>query len=80
MELSFSLPFESLIESAKKLPKEQLQLLISELNSYVFREEQPKTSLQELLLKAPTWSAETLKEVKEARAYINKTGKRYDFA
>lgn len=75
MQTKELIEFEDLVAKAKKLPREKWIKLKKEVEEKPFEEEE-KVSLINLLLSAPTYNAEQLKEVAETRKAINEWRKK----
>jgi len=72
MELSINVNYNQILRLIRQLPKRDIEKLTRTLQSEISAEESAK-SLDELILKAPTWSDSDLKNFKETRNHINKS-------
>jgi len=72
MEMRITLDYEQLLKLIHQLPPEKFEKLALTLQAEL-KAKQPtsKEALKQLLLEAPTWSAEQLADYKAAREFIN---------
>lgn len=64
--------YNQILELIHQLPERQIEKLTVTLQSEMLSKKTSK-SIQELILKAPTWSDSNYNNYKKARNYINKS-------
>lgn len=72
MELKINLEFNQILKLIHQLPKKDIERLSAVLQSEVSASKS-STSLQKLILDAPTWTGEDLNNYNEARTHINQS-------
>ncbi len=72
MELSINLEFNQLLKLIHQLPKKDIERLSVVLQSEVTASK-PVSSLQELILNAPTWTDAELQDYNEVRTHLNQS-------
>ncbi len=72
MELRIEITYNQVLKLVRQLPKEDIKKLTSTLQSEI-SENKSKSSLQELILQAPTWTDSDLSDFDNARIHINKS-------
>jgi hypothetical protein len=72
MELRNNLDYNQLLELIHQLPKREIERLTNTLLSEISLNKSSE-DLQEMILKAPTWSDSDLDEYNRARVHINKS-------
>ncbi len=72
MELRINLDYNQILGLIHQLPVNEIEKLAIALQSEVSSKKQSR-SIQELILKAPTWSDADFKDYQEARNHINKS-------
>jgi hypothetical protein len=75
MELRINLEYKQILNLVHQLPEKDIERLASTLQSEVSnkRKRTKNRSIQELLLKAPTWTESDYSGFQEARDHINKS-------
>ena len=72
MELKINLEFNQILKLIHQLPKKDIERLSVVLQSEVAASKS-SSSLQELILNAPTWTDAELQDYIEARAHLNQS-------
>jgi len=72
MELKINLEFNQLLKLIHQLPKKDIERLSVVLQSEVTASKS-SSSLQKLILNAPTWTDAELHEYEEARTHLNQS-------
>lgn len=72
MELKINLEFNQLLKLIHQLPKKDIERLSSVLQSEVSASKS-STSLQKMILDAPTWTDTELQDYNDARAHLNQS-------
>ena len=72
MELTINLDYNQILRLIHQLPKSEIEKLTNTLQTEMASTKSP-TTLQELILTAPTWSDSDLNDYNEARKHINKS-------
>jgi hypothetical protein len=72
MRLSLDLNYNQILKLIRQLPKSEIKKLTNALQSEIITEKS-SSSLQELILQAPTWSDSDLEKYNEVRTHINKS-------
>lgn len=71
-----TLTYDQLLEQIHQLPNEELERLVATLNAALQQDTNGKATrenIQELLLRAPTWSDQQTEAHQQARAHINQS-------
>lgn len=71
MELRIDLDYNQILGLIHQLPKREIERLTNTLQSEISLNKSSK-DLQEIILKAPTWSDSDLDDYNKARVHINK--------
>ncbi len=73
MEIRINLEYKQILNLVHQLPEKDIEKLASTLQSEVSnrRKKTKSNSIQELLLKAPTWTESENSEFQEARDHLN---------
>jgi len=72
MELKLNIDYNQILGLIHQLPEREIKKLATTLQSEIFLKKSSKT-IQELILKAPTWSDSDFNAFQESRNYINKS-------
>jgi hypothetical protein len=72
MQLSLNIDYNQILGLIKQLPKHDIERLAITLQSEISLRK-TSTAIQELILKAPTWSDSEFQDYQEARTFINKS-------
>lgn len=72
MALRMELDYNQILKLIHQLPKKEIERLSYLLQKEIESKNSPK-ALQEIILKAPTWTDAELNEYKEARGHLNKS-------
>lgn len=72
MELRLDLEFNQLLKLIHQLPKKEIERLTITLQSEISANKSAST-LQKMILDAPTWSDAELHEYEEARTHLNQS-------
>jgi len=72
MELRIDLDYNQILGLIHQLPKREIERLTNTLQSEISLNKSSK-DLQEIILKAPTWSDLDLDDYNKARVHINKS-------
>ncbi|MBA7549953.1 hypothetical protein ES705_42458 [subsurface metagenome] len=72
MELRIIIDYNQILRLIQQLPKRDIERLAITLQSEISSKKSTK-SIQELILKAPTWSDSDFNDYQKARSYINKS-------
>ena len=72
MELKINIEYEQILRLIFQLPKEDIERLANTLLSEISKK-RSKEKLQEMLLKAPTWTENDFSDYKNARDQLNKS-------
>jgi hypothetical protein len=74
MHVNLNIAYNDLVTIVKQLPVSELKRLNTTINNEIVTKKQAKTStLQSLILKAPTWSDVEYDEYQSIRQLINKS-------
>lgn len=72
MEFKVQIEYNQLLQLMQQLPEEKLEQLIKTLQTELkVKKTSSKKKIEQLILNAPTWSDEQLKDFQEARDSIN---------
>jgi len=72
MELKSELNYNQILKLIHQLPKKEIEQLTYALLSEI-KSEKSKTTIQELILQAPTWSDSDFNEFNKAKDHFNKS-------
>jgi len=72
MRLSVDLNYNQILKLIRQLPKSEIKKLTNTLQSEIIAEKS-SSSLQELILQAPTWSDSDYETYNDARIHLNKS-------
>lgn len=71
MDLNVNLSFNQILRLIHQLPKKEIKRLSDTLQAEMNKPETSVNAIQQLILKAPTWSDEDLNDSNQARVHIN---------
>ncbi len=72
MELKIEITYNQVLKLVRQLPEKDIKKLTSTLQSEIYNDKST-SSLQELILQAPTWTDSDLSDYDNARIHINKS-------
>ena len=72
MDSGINIDYEKVLRLVRQLPEKDIEKLTITLQSEI-SSKKPSSSLQELLLRAPTWTEKELNDFNAARNHINKS-------
>jgi len=72
MDSGINIDYEKVLSLVRQLPEKDIEKLTITLQSEI-SSKKPSSSLQELLLSAPTWTEKELNDFNAARNHINKS-------
>jgi len=73
MELKVNIGYRQVLELVDQLPERDIQKLIRKIQCKFESHEKKRTSIQELILQAPTWTDEEYNDFLENRTHINQS-------
>ena len=72
MEFKVNIEYNQLLKLIQQLPEEKLEKLTKTLQTELrVKKTSSKKDIEQLILNAPTWSDEQLKDFQEVRDYVN---------